>query len=565
MLPDKMAISHSNHLFVPVALVFCCLTPLIHASDSYDYTDSRQFEKKLAVPRHSGNIQRLPNYNWKPPDKYYGPRETLAERNMGTEFTKPEDSERRMADPRIKKMQEISRQEREKWAARKRSVKLTPDNVEETTKAGKLTNNESITALFKESISRKENATESHEIKTPVRTIHRRHKDYEIFDVKESPFFKENTDRGKSERDLKKTNSHPERILPQIKDPRVLKSNKSTRKYLAKSSANEKNLNSTNGVKEFRLKNYLTFILSQKKKKSGRDVKKDDASLHPKSLILQQLKIPYVPRTSLNKKSKNVSASRRNLNDNADSKPPAKEYPKQFSLPQNDNEAANGNTEERYYEKTTTANSLTRKSKVEKHNAARKDAADKPNHKRSFHRGRWGMSVSSPPLEFLRDMSRRSMHRKSEERIERDGKRHLFGRQSMRVASPAKEFFEKADSSAAKIRSRSGEIAGSPGGQSSIRQSQNLQAAPVQRLMSDVHKEPAETSPGKVSDDRDSGSSNSNYLNNYYPASADFNNGLSLGFLLALGLHMRESVIDIPMTCRIRLSHPPFPRLKNIL
>ncbi|XP_039312669.1 uncharacterized protein LOC120359398 [Solenopsis invicta] len=61
------------------------------------------------------------------------------------EFTKPEDPEQGTADPRIKKTQEISRQEREKWAAYRRNVKLTLDNVEETTKAGKLTNDESIT------------------------------------------------------------------------------------------------------------------------------------------------------------------------------------------------------------------------------------------------------------------------------------------------------------------------------------------------------------------------------------------------------------------------------------
>jgi len=60
------------------------------------------------------------------------------------EFTKPEDPEQRMADPWIKKVQKISRQEREKWATYRRNVKLTLDNVEETTKAGKLTNNESI-------------------------------------------------------------------------------------------------------------------------------------------------------------------------------------------------------------------------------------------------------------------------------------------------------------------------------------------------------------------------------------------------------------------------------------
>ncbi|XP_028049986.2 uncharacterized protein LOC114255461 [Monomorium pharaonis] len=146
MLSDKMAISHSNHLFVPVAFVFCLLLPLIHASDSRsdNYSDSR-LEKNPAVSRHRNNIQRLPNYNWKPPDKYYGPREESTEKNLGMEFTKPEDPEQRMADSWIKKMQEISRQEREKWAAHRRNMKLTLDNVEETTKAGKLTNDESIT------------------------------------------------------------------------------------------------------------------------------------------------------------------------------------------------------------------------------------------------------------------------------------------------------------------------------------------------------------------------------------------------------------------------------------
>ncbi|XP_018048720.1 PREDICTED: uncharacterized protein LOC108687464 [Atta colombica] len=69
-----MAISHSSHLFVPVTFVFCLLL-FIHVSDSYNYTDSRQFEKNLTVPRNIYNhIQWLPNYNWKPPDKYSGPR-----------------------------------------------------------------------------------------------------------------------------------------------------------------------------------------------------------------------------------------------------------------------------------------------------------------------------------------------------------------------------------------------------------------------------------------------------------------------------------------------------------
>lgn len=60
------------------------------------------------------------------------------------EFTKPEDPGQRMADPWIKKMQEISRQEREKWVAYKRNESGKLDSVEETTKTNRLANNELI-------------------------------------------------------------------------------------------------------------------------------------------------------------------------------------------------------------------------------------------------------------------------------------------------------------------------------------------------------------------------------------------------------------------------------------
>lgn len=69
------------------------------------------------------------------------------EKKAEMEFTKPENPEQRIADPWIKKMQEISRQKREKWVPYKRNEneKLALDNVEETTRANKLTNDESIT------------------------------------------------------------------------------------------------------------------------------------------------------------------------------------------------------------------------------------------------------------------------------------------------------------------------------------------------------------------------------------------------------------------------------------
>lgn len=70
--------------------------------------------------------------------------EESTEENAEAEFTKPADPEQRMANPRAKKMQKISRQGREKWAEykRNRSGKLA---LEETTKASKLENDESIT------------------------------------------------------------------------------------------------------------------------------------------------------------------------------------------------------------------------------------------------------------------------------------------------------------------------------------------------------------------------------------------------------------------------------------
>ncbi|EZA53382.1 hypothetical protein DMN91_004964 [Ooceraea biroi] len=91
--------------------------------------------------------QWLPNYNWRPLDKNYDlSNKESTKKKTRMEFTKLEDWGQRMADPWIKKMQEISRQEREKWAAykRKESGKLALDSVEETTKTNRLANNELI-------------------------------------------------------------------------------------------------------------------------------------------------------------------------------------------------------------------------------------------------------------------------------------------------------------------------------------------------------------------------------------------------------------------------------------
>lgn len=86
-------------------------------------------------------------------------RKESTEKKAGMEFTKPEDPEQRTADPRIKKMQEIRRQEREKWAGHKRNEngELALDNVEETTKASELTSDESITVKTQRNCSARRN------------------------------------------------------------------------------------------------------------------------------------------------------------------------------------------------------------------------------------------------------------------------------------------------------------------------------------------------------------------------------------------------------------------------
>lgn len=72
--------------------------------------------------------------------------ESTAEK-AAAEFARAEDPEQRAADPRIRKMQEISRQKGEKWASYKRNGsggKLAHDDVAGTARADELTNVGSI-------------------------------------------------------------------------------------------------------------------------------------------------------------------------------------------------------------------------------------------------------------------------------------------------------------------------------------------------------------------------------------------------------------------------------------
>ncbi|XP_011067076.1 PREDICTED: uncharacterized protein LOC105153747 [Acromyrmex echinatior] len=106
----------------------------------------------------------------------------------------------------------------------------------------------------------------------------------------------------------------------------------------------------------------------------------------------------------------------RNLNHKTDSK--------LFS--QNDKEINENNKKDN--EKTIIAKSLERKIKEKKDDARGKDVTEKRNHEKSFHSDRWGMShLSSPPIEFLKDIPRRSKHQKNKEQTETDEKHYMFG------------------------------------------------------------------------------------------------------------------------------------------
>jgi len=186
------------------------------------------------------------------------------------------------------------------------------------------------------------------------------------------------------------------------------------------------------------------------------------------------------------------------------------------------------------------------------------------NHERSFHSDRWGMSVSSPPTEFLKDMSRRSKHWKNKEQIEKNGKHHLFGRWDMSVTLPPKEFFEDMmhrgqgiERFTMKTRSRPNEINESSNNRLPIHQSRrNLQRTLAQQLRTDErYKKLAETLLGKVPNSLyDSRYPSPNYWNNY-STNTDLNNDLFFKFLQALWSYVWQNNMDVPMTCRMRIPY----------
>ncbi|XP_067205641.1 cylicin-1-like [Linepithema humile] len=616
MLPDKMAISRSNHLFVRVAFVFCLLSLLVHVSNSHDYTESRQFKKKHAVSRYRNNTQRLPNYNWKPPDKY-GPRKESTEKKVGMEFTKPEDPEQRVADPWIKKMQEISRQEREKWAAYKRNEngKLALDNVEETTKASKLTNDESITILTLSKSEEYENVVEKSNfsgnvfegsdesleldpaISKPLAQhsseqntagvknfLHKRHKDYLILEVIDPTDKKNDDEESELEEDrlFSAINSHSaESISQESKNKHIPTNtrrnffnfpknyseiyqkfiqkfsknlhNKNSSKQVAKEHPNESSSSGNDNAKESKEneQNNKINLLTQKIKKKKNNVN----SYHSKPISehsKNRRKTPVNTHENLKKLPKNnEKLNHRNGSEELS----AKEHLKQSSPSRNDNEKSKKDSKGSG-EKITTAKPLMRKSKEKEE---RKDTTEEPlNHEGSFHPGRWGMSISLPPAEFLKDMFLRSMYRKNKQQTEGekgDRRQHVPGRWGMSVISPPKEFLEDIATHQGygrltmETRSRPGEVKGFSDDRSSVSQSrQNLQMDLVRATADERDKD---FKVGRVP----SGFYNFEYQrlntwNNY----ADFNRDSFLLRKLKLLIQALQSdIIDIPIRCHMEI------------
>jgi len=223
------------------------------------------------------------------------------------------------------------------------------------------------------------------------KATHQRHKDYEIFDIKEESSFKQNaaTDYEKSEleedRPSSIINSHPEKsISQQFKDSHILKNNISTHKNFTKFSENDKNLNHINNSKKSLVKKYSRqFNSSRDNKKESpnkrnqekttnsiQKSKNDNVNSHSEESILQQSKTPHVPKSSTNKNLKKFSRINKNLN-HTDSKLFVKKYSRQSNPSQNDNEKNNENNK-KDNEKTIIAKSLMWKNKEEKDAGGRK-------------------------------------------------------------------------------------------------------------------------------------------------------------------------------------------------
>lgn len=298
-------------------------------------------------------------------------------------------------------------------------------------------------------------------------------------------------------------------------------------------SANEK------GSKETKENNKIDLLTKKTKKK------RNNVNSHH-SKPISQSKNRHIPKTPVNT---HKSLKKHKLNhENGSDELSVKEHPKQSSLSQdNDNEKSNKNNEIGDEKITTAKPSALKKKKKE-----RKDTTEKPlNHEESFYPGRGSMNVSLPPAEFLKDMPRPSMHRKSQERTEgeKDRRQHdAPDRWGMSVSSPPKEFFENIATHQGHLttetRSRPSEVKGFSDDRSSTPKSRNLQTDLVRAIAEKGDEEVAKV--GEVP----SGFYNFKYQRlNTRSDYVDFNREPCLRKLKLLIETLQSDTIDIPLRC----------------
>lgn len=295
------------------------------------------------------------------------------------------------------------------------------------------------------------------------------------------------------------------------------------------------------------------------------------ANLQSKESISQESKAHRNTRRNFWKNLNNGE----NLNHKNKSKEsPAKEYSRQSNLFRNEDEKSS-KVSKRHDENIVTRKPSARKRSQEVWDDSReKDTTGGPlNYGGSFHSGRWGMSISSPPTEFLK---KRSMRRKNEEHIkgEKDEKHNFTsGRWGMSVLSPPKEFLEDilmhrahgSGHSTVKTRPRSNQVKESSSDHRSLTQQsrQNLQADSTHRsIIDERNKELAKTLYEKILNElHPAQHSKFDAYWNHYQTNFNINRPLPKGikFLMkALRSYVEENDIDIPIFCRIQIPYAPF-------
>lgn len=273
-------------------------------------------------------------------------------------------------------------------------------------------------------------------------------------------------------------------------------------------------------------------------------------------------KSQHNPNT-MHRNSKKHSNRDENLNSKINSKESlAKVNSRQSNLSQNNKEENSKNNKR--HKKIVTTKPLMWKSKEERDDAEEKDTTGRPlNHGGSFHSGRWGMSISQPPLEFQKDISR-STHRKNKEHIEgeKDGSHDSVGRWS-NVASPPNRPHKNQNimlhlTTHLGVKSPS-QVKGSSHHRSLAHQNhQNSQADPTP-LIIEHNKGPAETLHEQIPKNfYHSRYPKVSYQNNYQ-TNVDLNNRLlrNLKFLMQdLQSYVEQN--DVPVSCLIQIPYVLF-------